>query len=256
MIRENIAQIAIEVGRFNSQQLPGAVLQKINQRRKRLTQHDDLPNILKIPIKQRAGTPPLEPIVLQERLTKPLPTKPEKGREPEPGIEWDAYEKILRMVRHVGRTFERTPATFRVHDEEELRDIMLAFMNGYFEGKAAGEAFRKKGKTDIWIEQEDRAAFVAECKIWTGQKDLIEAVGQLRDYLTWRDCKAALLIFNKHNKRFKDLECKAPNTIREHSGYLDEINTNERGEWRFVVSAKHDPERQITVQLFLFDLFI
>ena len=37
-----------------------------------------------------------------------------------------------------------------------------------FDGRAVGEAFRHKGKTDICVEHENRAAFVAECKMWTG----------------------------------------------------------------------------------------
>ena len=37
------------------------------------------------------------------------------------------------------------------------------------------DRFRKKGKTDIRIEFENRAAFVAECKLWKGEKKILEA---------------------------------------------------------------------------------
>ena len=51
----------------------------------------------------------------------------------------------------------------------------------------------------------DRAAFVAECKIWHGAKKLVESLDQLVRYLTWRDCKAALVIFNMNTAGFAEL---------------------------------------------------
>lgn len=79
--------------------------------------------------------------------------------------------------------------------EEDLRNTLLAMLNATYKGNATGETFRRKGKTDICIEMENRAAFVAECKIWKGAKALTNAVRQLNGYLTWRDCKTALIVF-------------------------------------------------------------
>jgi hypothetical protein len=72
---------------------------------------------------------------------------------------------ILTIIRHDGRTFEATPKTYAVHDEEELRDIIRAHLNGHYKGDATGETFRRAGKTDLRIEAESRTAFVAECKV-------------------------------------------------------------------------------------------
>ena len=74
--------------------------------------------------------------------------------------------------------------------------MVLAQLNGHFKGAATGEAFRGKGKTDIRIEQDDRAAFVGECKNWNGETGATKAIDQLLGYLTWRDGKAALIVFN------------------------------------------------------------
>jgi len=90
-------------------------------------------------------------------------------------------------------------------DPIPLRDILLAHLNGHYQGDATGEAFRRSGKTDIRIEDGIRAAFVAECRVWNGQKELSQAIDQLLGYLTWRDCKAAIIIFNKHNSKFSGL---------------------------------------------------
>jgi hypothetical protein len=76
----------------------------------------------------------------------------------------------LAIIRHEGRTFETTPKTSAKRDEEELRDIMLAHLNGHIQVDAAGEAFRRSGKTEIRIEDASRAALVAEYKVWEGSK--------------------------------------------------------------------------------------
>lgn len=89
----------------------------------------------------------------------------------------------------MGRTFETSPSTFAVHDEEGLRNVIVASLNGHFPGEATSETFRKKGKTDIHIEDKDRAAFVGECTLWYGEKQLQKKVSQLLGYLTWRDWK-------------------------------------------------------------------
>ncbi len=80
-------------------------------------------------------------------------------------------------------------------DEEKIRDLLLVFLNAQYEGDAAGEVFNAAGKTDILIRVGDRNVFIAECKIWKGPKTIRDALGQLLSYLTWRDTKAALLVF-------------------------------------------------------------
>ncbi|MFX0063896.1 MAG: hypothetical protein ACFFC7_17135 [Candidatus Hermodarchaeota archaeon] len=108
------------------------------------------------------------------------------------------YERILVVLTSVGLAIERSPTTFDNMKEEEIRNIFLIFLNGYFPGKATGETFNAHGKTDILVRWEDQNIFIAECKFWRGQRKFQEAIDQLFNYLTWRDTKAALLIFNKN----------------------------------------------------------
>ena len=105
------------------------------------------------------------------------------------------YADILATIKHMGSTYERTPKSYAAMKEEDLRNTLLAALNGTYLGGAVGEAFRNNGKTDICIEEKNRAAFVAECKMWTGQKAIADALKQLDSYLTWRDCKTALIYF-------------------------------------------------------------
>jgi len=184
-----------------------------------------------------------------------LPPPPASGYKDEPGIHQNEYEHILSVIRHEGTTFETTPSTYAVHNEEELRDIMLAHLNGHYKGSATGETFRKKGKTDIRIEDENRAAFVAECKVWKGEKVVTEAIDQLMGYLTWRDCKSALIIFNKHNSKFSEILQKVPVLLRNHRFFKKDFGSVGDGEWSYVFRSKEDEARLIHLRVFLFNIY-
>jgi hypothetical protein len=175
---------------------------------------------------------------------------------PEPGIRDEDYAHILKVIRHEGRSFEATPGTFAVHDEEELRDIILAHLNGHYEGDATGETFRRHGKTDIRLEDQNRAAFVGECKVWRGARELTKAVDQLLSYLTWRDCKAALILFNKDVAGFSAIQAKVPDILKQHPKCLRQADVEQPGEWCFQFRSADDDERQITMHVFLFNLYV
>ncbi|MBI5192884.1 MAG: hypothetical protein HZA08_05520 [Nitrospirae bacterium] len=244
-----------QVEQFNTT-APENIRRSIHARKERLKTHDGIVDLLGIPLKLRGGVPSIELIPIKRKLAKPLPPHPKSGFKPEPGITNEDFEHILSVIRHEGRTFETTPKTYAVHDEEELRDIMLAHLNGHYEGEATGETFRRVGKTDIRIEDQSRAAFVAECKVWHGHKELTLAVNQLLSYLTWRDCKAAIVIFNKHNAKFTELLTKVPETFREHPKFKKDLGQKGDGEWRFVLTSNEDELRQIIVNVFVFNIYV
>ncbi|QAT16664.1 hypothetical protein BU251_02425 [Candidatus Velamenicoccus archaeovorus] len=234
--------------------MPGLVKKQVEARRDRIKKQDKLTDLLEIPLKTDGKAPSITPLEIRQ-IVQPLSSPPKSGYKPEPGITLEIYEHILSIIRHEGRTFETTPKTYSVHDEEELRNILLAHLNGHFKGTASGETFRRSGKTDIKIEAESRAAFVAECKIWGGPKELLEAVDQLLGYLTWRDCKAALIVFNKHVKGFSEVLAQVPEVLKTHTRIKKSIGTISDGEWDFVFMSKEDDGRLVHVRVFLFNIF-
>jgi hypothetical protein len=254
MIRQFIEWGKAQVDTYN-QGLDRVIRDAAVQRRQRLEQHGDIAAILNIPLQEKAGAPPLKRIPVEIRRPPPLPVPPKDGMKPEPGIDDAIYEKILSVIRHEGRTFETAPATFAMHDEEGLRDIMLAHLNGHFEGGATGETFRRKGKTDIRIEDKERSAFVAECKVWGGAGEITKAIGQLLSYLTWRDSKAALVVFNKNVGGFSELPERMHQTVLSHPFFLKEVSINIPGEYRFLMRSEEDPGRRVTVHTYLFNLY-
>ena len=200
--------------------------------------------------------------VLRPSLSKPIkleiiqPKNKEPKKEGESYIEDTMYEHILYVIRHSGRSFEVTPETFKKMGEENLRDILLSNLNSHFKQTASGESFRKKGKTDICIEANNRAAFVGECKNWGGDQGVVDAISQLLRYLTWRDCKTSLIIFNKTVSGFTQIQEKVPEIMRTHPNFLKEEISEEHGEWRYIFKSEDDEDRHITVHVFLFNLYV
>jgi hypothetical protein len=251
-IKEYLEWIRRDVQAHN-QQLRGHIRACSCQRRQRLGKHTEIAKALNIPLKRKPGAPDLAPLPMKRKLVKPLPPPP--NRPSEPGIGDEDYSHILSVIRHEGRSFETTPRTFAKHDEEELRDIILAHLNGHYEGQATGETFRKTGKTDIRIEDQSRAAFVAECKVWKGESELSKGLDQLLGYLTWRDCKGALVIFSTRNAKFTELQAKVPVALRAHKLFLSEVPNQEAGEWRFRMRSLEDEDRTVLIHVFLFNLY-
>jgi hypothetical protein len=238
----------------NQLQLTQRIRVAISCRREKLTKHASIVQALNIPMRRRDGAPSFAPIQVKRKLVRPLP--PAANVPPQPGIRDEDYEHILNVIRHEGRSFEATPGTFAVHDEEALRDIVLAHLNGHYEGDATGEAFRKAGKTDIRIEQGNRAAFVGECKVWRGAAEAPKAVDQMLSYLTWRDCKTALVLFNKSVGGFAAIQAKLPEVLRAHPRYVGDSGTTQPGEWRLTFRAADDDGRRVVVHVFLFNLYL
>ena len=159
------------------------------------------------------------------------------------------------MLRNARNALERTPSMTANLDEEKIRDLLLVILNAQFEGAAAGEVFNAAGKTDILIRAGDRNVFIAECKIWRGPKTIREALDQLLSYLTWRDTKAALLVFIRHGEPPTEVINKAIKEIEGHPNYKRTFRTVEDGErYNFIVHAAGDPDREIRLAFLPFAL--
>jgi len=246
----NIQQFRTELSRL--------VADAIRERRSRAELMFGLAQKLNLPLNQKDGTPVVSPIKVERRLIVPLPPSTSTQFKAQPGITDESYELILNAIRSQGRTFERAPGTFQKFDEEELRDVILANLNTHFVDRATGETFCRRGKTDIHITEEDRAAFIGECKVWSGEKELQRGLQQLLSYLTWRHCKSALIVFNKDRAKFIELLEKAPAALRNADKLFlqDLVSNSDKGEWRMLFRSPEDDGHEVTVHLFLFNLYV
>ena len=153
----------------------------------------------------------------------------------------------------VHHTYERTPASYKSLHEEDLRNTLLASLNATYKGDATGETFINAGKTDICIERENRAAFVAECKMWTGQKEVEKAIDQLDSYLTWRDCKTALIYFVRR-KDFIKILGTAEEALKGFAN-MRNVTVIDKNEFECLFLSKANPGQQVRMRVMLFNLY-
>jgi hypothetical protein len=166
------------------------------------------------------------------------------------------YEDVLKVVSEAGHGMERKPSLYRDKEEEDLRDQFLLFLETrYAATTATGETFNKSGKTDILLKYQDGTnLFVAECKWWSGETDFHAALKQLFGrYLTWRDSKAALLLFVS-NKNFSAVLSKVQSEAEKSQYFVRRLT--DRGEtslsFEFRLSADETRIVKFAILLFAF----
>lgn len=188
--------------------------------------------------------------VRMERRIKPIAHS--YGREESWQISEAQYEDILSVMKRMSSTFERTPDTYSGFREEGFRNVLLAGLNVDFHGEAGGECFRGNGKTDICIEQENRAAFVAECKIWKGTSQVQKAIRQLDGYITWRDCKTALVFFSR-NASFNNVVDSMRTALGE-SDLIRSVNAKDRNEFECTFASETNVGQLVKMRVLVFDV--
>jgi len=207
---------------------------------------------LDIPIKRVDSKPTF--VIPIKRKAKPVrPIAEVRKYKPEPVLEEEEYQYILEILRSMSLAMERIPSALASLDEEAIRALFLIQLNGHYEGDATGETFNMNGKTDILIRVENKNVFIAECKFWDGQKVFREAVGQLLGYLTWRDSKCALIIFNR-NKDSSAVRQKMHETMEALPEHIKTMLHEPNGDSRYVLVKESEPGKEIIVTTQLYDI--
>jgi len=137
--------------------------------------------------------------------------------------------------------------------EEALRDHFLVQLNGQYEGQATGETFNFEGKTDILIRAEGRNVFIAECKVWRGKKNFLETIDQFLSYLSWRDTKAAVVIFSR-NSNFTDVLSTIADAAPTHPNCKRDLGKSDETTFRYIFHQPNAPNREIHLAVMVFDV--
>ena len=216
---------------------------RVAQRKQQLDELAELDAALNIPLTPSVTNRvdvPLEPRRL--RLA-PVIAAPLKS---DPRIADANYKEILAIISNLGRAQERLPRTASKFNEEELRDLILFTLNANFAGAARGEAFSGNGKTDIFLEWDGNNAFIAECKVWRGQKQFSEAIDQLLSYTVWRDSKAALILFIRSHGATDVIE-KAKAALADHPRRSLVRVSDETGLTHYMLRSSTDEAKLVDV---------
>ena len=232
---------------------PATIKAELERKRQQAQAASGAVSAIGIPIKRKDQPATYVAPVSRRKLPihRPVPSK--ESFKPEPELKDEEYQHILSVIRSLSLVIERNPASFATLDEESIRDHILLQLNGHYEGAATGETFNSNGKTDILIRVEDRNIFIAECKFWHGPKAFSEAIDQLLGYLTWRDCKCSLVIFNKQ-KNSSAVAQKMHEATIGHKGHRKTLASDATGNGRYVFVKESDPGRDIIITTLLFDI--
>lgn len=245
-LRTNAADFNSKIGKIET---------AIIARKEKLLKDRNLVSSLGIALKPREikGFPYASPEVRRKPLEINQPSVSQKPFEPHPVLPEKEYENILNILERMVRVMECSPGAFTHMGEEDLRTQFLVQLNGQYETSATGETFNYEGKTDILIKDKGRNIFIAECKIWRGEAMHNETIDQLLGYLTWRDTKAAIIIFNR-NKNFSDVLSKVQAATASHSNCRGLIRQRSESSWSYKFVHRDDNEREMTVTLMAFDV--
>ncbi|MEY9120526.1 hypothetical protein [Bradyrhizobium yuanmingense] len=231
--------------------LPNRLRPEIEARKKKLLDTRQMVTGLSFPIKARTDAPKTSTAPVTRRKIIATPAATVTPFAPEPVLDQANYEAILGIINSMALVMERSPSAFTTMGEESLRQHFLVQLNGHFEGAATGETFNFAGKTDILIRVTDRNIFIAECKFWSGEKAFIETINQLLGYLSWRDTKAAVIIFNR-NRNFSGVLQTIQEAVPRHPHLKRSLPKRSETSFRYLfgMPADHNRELQLTVMAF------
>lgn len=228
--------------------------ERINWRREKLLADQNLVASLGFPLKERADAPrTFSAPNVRRRIAPTVPPASTVPYRPEPVLSADDYEHILSVMTNMVLVMERSPSAFSAMDEEALRSHFLVQLNGHYEGQASGETFNYEGKTDILIRTEGKNIFIAECKYWSGAKKFGQTIDQLLGYVSWRDTKTAIVIFNR-NKGFSQVIETIPGAVKAHPNFKRAVDDNGEGRSRYVLAHRDDKNRELLLTVLAFDV--
>ncbi|MBK9083103.1 MAG: hypothetical protein IPL88_13975 [Rhizobiales bacterium] len=237
--------------RIYNKSLEAVATQAIDRRKDKLLKDRSLVAGLGFKMKQRPGTAETFAAPLVRQSLRPAVPKPVASRvpyKPEPTLTDEDYEHILKVLENMVKVMELSPGAFRNIDEESLRTHFLVQLNGQFSGDATGETFNYEGKTDILIKNDGRNIFIGECKFWTGEKGYIETLDQILSYLSWRDTKAAVLMFSR-NKEFTGVLEKIVASTPAHPNCKKLLKQRSESSWTYLFGHKDDANREIVITI-------
>ncbi|MCU5516523.1 hypothetical protein OCF62_18330 [Bacillus wiedmannii] len=250
IVQEQIDRLNHQAEGFNNS-LHQYIESEFDTRKQTILKRKNFLSNLSVPIKKAQNVPQTfaVPSTVRKKIT-PKPVVTENGFKPEPTVESTHYHEILQVIHDTGVMFERVPSTYSQKGEEDLRDHILMNLEPRFEGEVSGETFNKTGKTDILLRYQGENVFVGECKIWKGKKVFLDTISQLIGYLTWRDSKAAVIMFVKQKDISRVIKT-VEDEISTHPNYLGFVNkqNDSWSNYRFHINGDENREIKLAVLL-------
>ena len=173
---------------------------------------------------------------------------------PDPSMATAMYNDIIMTINRSMKSFEQKKSLYTNMGEEDIRDYPIGFLEGrYVSTTATREALNKSGKTVILIKHDDQTnLFVAECKFWSGQRGFIATIDQLFNlYLTWRDSKAAVIIF-VDNVNFTPVLATIKSAITSHPCFIRHVKDSDQSSFSYIFHFPNDPRKEIHLEVMVY----
>ena len=251
-ITQYLRSLSESAAQFNNQ-LEGLVTSQLRARKERLLADAGMVAAIGLPMKRREGASITYAVPVTRRVPRIEQINVQGAFKPEPTLSKEDYQETLRIMKNMVQVMELSPHAFCGMGEEDLRWHFLVQLNGAFAGQATGETFNFNGKTDILIRVDGKNVFIAECKVWKGEKALLATIDQLLSYMSWRDTKAAILVFNK-NADFSSVLAKIGETVVKHSLFKRDCGKSDESTFHYVFAQPNDANREVILTLLAFDI--
>lgn len=95
--------------------------------------------------------------------------------------------------------------------------------------------------------------FIGECKIWKGPKGFKETIDQILGYLTWRDSKAAIMMFVPNND-ISGVKKSTAESAKEHPNFVRVLEVINEGWTNYRFHIENDPGTYLTLAVQLYHL--
>lgn len=251
-IKKYLGWVAKDITQFNENLLK-EIETKVKLRREKLLKDRALVTNLGFPLRKRKDAPLTYVVPEVRRKITTKPTASIALYKPEPMLSMKDYEHILNVANNMALVMERSPKAFNSMNEEDIRQHFLVQLNGQYEGQATGETFNFQGKTDILIRHEGKNIFIAECKFWEGTKGLKDTINQILNYLSWRDTKTSIFIFNR-GRNLSNVLSKIPDIVKNHPNFKRQLGYGSETGFRFILHHKDDKNRELYLTIMVFEV--
>lgn len=131
-MQKQFGNLANEVNNYNAS-LPEETRRLLKERKEGLKSNNSFLDQLCAPIKKRDNIPSTfsDPAPKAKKKIIPRPA-PSSSVTPDPTLDTETYNAILRVIHDMGKQIERMPAVYTDKDEEGLRDHFLIILETNF----------------------------------------------------------------------------------------------------------------------------
>ena len=253
-VSTNLPTIHDETKPWNDR-LENLIQQALESRKGIVSKKFDFMEKIGLKVNPKSAEYLVPPTITKKAIPTPATeTSKTVAKEKVPILQEEVYRDIREVLYNVGKAIERKPSLYKDKHEEDLRDVFLLFLETRYEATTGiGEAFNKKGKTDILLKyaKDGTNLFVAECKFWKGQKKLTEGIDQLLGYLTHRDTKTALIFF-VDQKEMTTVVSTIKTEIIKHENYSRHIKDTYEHSINYEFTLPDDGDKKIQVEVIIF----